>query len=66
MDLIDLALEKGLEPKRTSSHGGGKYHSACPNRKDGKDRFAIWPNEQSKNCTGRYWCRVCDAKGDAV
>ena len=66
MDLIDLALEKGLEPKKTSYHGGGEYHSACPNCRNGKDRFAIWPKEPSKSCNGRYWCRVCDIKRDAI
>ncbi|OGN56176.1 MAG: hypothetical protein A3D96_01825 [Chlamydiae bacterium RIFCSPHIGHO2_12_FULL_44_59] len=66
MNLIDLAQEKGLHPKRTSSHGGGEYHSACPNCNDGKDRFTIWPNETSKNCTGRYWCRQCEIKGDSI
>lgn len=66
MNLIDLAQEKGLEPKRTSSHGGGEYHSACPNCQEGTDRFAIWPHEPAKNCMGRYWCRICDSKGDAI
>lgn len=66
MNLIDLAQEKGLIPKRTSAHGGGEYHSACPNCNDGKDRFMMWPNEASKNCTGRYWCRICETQGDAI
>ncbi len=66
MNLITLAEMAHLKPKRTSSHGGGEYHCSCPNCKDGEDRFAIWPNEKSKNCQGRYWCRVCDVKGDAI
>lgn len=66
MNLIDLAEMAQLKPKKTSSHGGGEYHCSCPNCKDGEDRFAIWPNEKSKNCQGRYWCRVCDIKGDAI
>ena len=66
MNLIDLAEMAQLKPKKTSSHGGGEYHSSCPNCKDGQDRFAIWPNEKATNCEGRYWCRVCDVKGDAI
>lgn len=67
MDLLDLAKDKGLETKRTAAIGGGEYHCACPACGDGHDRFAIWPNEVGKNgVVGRYWCRRCDAKGDAI
>ncbi len=66
MDLIDLAYEAGLEPRRTSSHGGGEYHTGCPQCHEGDDRFMIWPNAPSTNCAGRYWCRQCNAKGDTI
>lgn len=56
MDLIKLARESGLEPKRKASTYGGEYASSCPNC-GGKDRFLIWPNQ------GRYWCRQCHQSG---
>lgn len=63
MCILSLAEDIGLNPKRTSSTNGGEYKSACPNCKDGKDRFCIWPNQDAM---GRYWCRRCDCKGDAI
>lgn len=65
MDLIELAQEIGLQPKRTSSTNGGEYASSCPDC-GGRDRFRIWPSQQAKNCTGTYWCRQCGKKGDAI
>lgn len=68
MDLIELAQEKGLQPKRTSSRGGDEYHCACPNPNcDADDNgFTIWPNAMADKCVGRYWCRKCDVKGDTI
>ena len=57
--ILDLAIERGLVPKKTSSTDGGEYHSGCP-RCGGENRFALWPAK------GRYWCRRCDAKGDEI
>lgn len=65
MKLIELAQQIDLQPKRTSSTNGGEYASSCP-ACGGRDRFRIWPNQQAKNCTGTYWCRQCDKKGDAI
>ncbi len=65
MDLINLASEIGLEPKRSASTNGSEYSSACPDC-GGNDRFRIWPNQQTKNCVGKFWCRQCDKKGDAI
>ena len=67
MDLLDLAREAGLNPKKTASTHGGEYHSACPNSScpdsGGKDRFIIWPNKPAKNCVGQYMCRQCGKNG---
>jgi hypothetical protein len=65
MNLIELAQEKGLQPRRTAATNGGEYHCSCPNC-GGKDRFAIWPNQKQDKCTGRYWCRQCQINGDAI
>lgn len=59
MDLIELAREIGLNPKRIAATGGGEYHSACP-KCGGVDRFMIWKGRE------RYWCRQCELKGDAI
>jgi len=63
MNVLDLAEELNLSPKRIASTHGGEYKSKCPNCQEGKDRFCIWPNQGT---SGRYWCRVCEAKGDAL
>jgi DNA primase len=60
MNLIDLASEIELFPKRTASTNGGEYHSACPFCRQGTDRFIIWPVQD------RYWCRTCEKKGDSI
>ena len=59
MDVLDLARELGLSPKRSSSTHGGEYKSKCPKCQEGRDRFCIWPNQEP---SGRYWCRVCEVK----
>jgi len=56
-DILTL-VPTGL--KRVSGHDGGEYAGPCPFCHDGNDRFRVWPK------TGRYWCRVCGAKGDAI
>ncbi len=60
MTLLELAQDLGLDTKKTSHCKGGEYHAACPSCGEGKDRFVIWP------ALNRYWCRRCDAKGDAI
>lgn len=59
MNLLNLIEELGLEPKKHSASQGGEYHCPCPHC-GGDDRFMLW---LGKN---RYWCRQCDAKGDAI
>lgn len=71
MDLIELANEIGVTPIRVAQTNGGEFVSSCPKCGDGgkgndSDRFHIWPNEKTKNCVGRYWCRQCEIKGDAI
>jgi len=63
MDVLDLARELSLGPKKAASTNGGEYKASCPKCKDGKDRFCIWPNQGK---SGHYWCRVCDTKGDGI
>ncbi len=57
--LLDLVREFGIELRKASSSGGGIYHSPCPGC-GGEDRLTIWIG------SGRYWCRQCDKKGDAI
>ncbi|MFQ5481024.1 MAG: primase-helicase zinc-binding domain-containing protein [Thermodesulfobacteriota bacterium] len=59
MDILSAAAECGVRPKKVT---GDEYASACP-MCGGQDRFRIWPRE-SKG--GRFWCRGCEKKGDAV
>lgn len=65
MTLIDLAQQIGLNPKKVSMTQGGEYHSACPSC-GGDDRFIIQPNKIQKNCTGYFFCRRCNSKGDII
>lgn len=61
MNLIDLALEKDLQPKWASANDGGEYHCACPEC-GGDDRFHIWPNRERPG----YWCRQCERTGGSI
>ena len=63
MNILDLAQELNLLPKRSSLTNGGEYKSKCPKCQEGTDRFCLWPNQGP---SGRYWCRVCEAKGDGI
>lgn len=57
-DLLDLAT-RDTTLRRTASTGGGEWCGPCP-RGGGHDRFHVWPEK------GRYWCRQCNKKGDAI
>ncbi len=65
MILLELARERGLEPKWAASTHGGEYHSACPEC-GGRDRFFIQPNRIMSKCVGYYCCRQCNKHGDAL
>ena len=65
MQLLFLAQEVGLQPRKKASTEGGEYYSPCP-RCGGKDRFYIQPNKKMKNCSGYYRCRQCEISGDSI
>ncbi len=48
--------------KYVAATNGGEYAGSCPFC-GGKDRFRVWPKQGE---TGRYWCRQCEASGDAI
>lgn len=60
-NVLTLA-EQDLSLKRTSMSNGGEWHSRCLGC-GGTDRFCVWP---SGGNDGRYWCRQCGRKGDAI
>jgi hypothetical protein len=72
MNVIDLVRRHGIEPRRTSSHKGGEYHSVCPDCGDSghdpktgpPDRFMVFPQENEGQ--GSYYCRKCNRGGDAI
>jgi hypothetical protein len=63
MNVLELARQKGIDPKKVASTKGGEYASPCPGC-GGDDRFRIWPEE--KNGSGSWWCRRCDKGGDGI
>lgn len=65
LNVIELAQEYGLDPKKVASTNGGEYSAPCPFPKcsGDDDSFRIWPNEGE---SGRYWCRKCENSGDAI
>lgn len=61
-DILTLFLA-GLELRRESATS---WAGACP-RCGGNDRFVVWPADAGRgNVTGRYQCRQCGIKGDAL
>lgn len=59
MNLLDLVQrESGYTFDRKTL--AGEYEGPCPFCGEGDDRFLIW------TANNRYWCRVCDSKGDAI
>lgn len=62
VDLLSLIEQRApVRFKRAASTGGGEYHGNCP-WCAGRDRFHCWPHADFP----RYWCRGCQAKGDAI
>ena len=56
-DILEL-IGRSVNLRRTATNGS-EYSGPCPFC-DGTDRFSVWPVE------GRFWCRVCDKKGDVL
>lgn len=52
--------ELSYSPRKKSAT---EHSSPCPYCQDGNDRFTVWVNVGKG---GRFWCRVCDEKGDAI
>ncbi len=63
---VDLLALIGAETplKRAASTNGGEFAGPCPGC-GGRDRFRVWPTP-TQGGNPRYWCRRCDAKGDAI
>jgi DNA primase len=59
VDLLDL-IGQDIDLTRRASTGGGEWWGPCPFCRNGSDRFHVWPER------GRWWCRQCDRKGDAL
>lgn len=62
IDLLGL-VGRDVQLKKASSIHGGEYAGPCPFC-GGSDRFRLWPAHESGR--GQFWCRQCDAKGDAI
>ena len=58
-DGLAFYRREGLVLRKAASTRGGEYAGACP-WCGGRDRFRVWAGE------GRYWCRQCERKGDAI
>ena len=61
-DIMTLLQQRGLAPRKVSTHNGGEYHSPCPGC-GGTDRFHTWPDQKEG---GTYWCRQCNKAGDLI
>jgi rubrerythrin len=59
-DLLYLFERFGVDLHKAGQH---EYCGACPFC-GGTDRFRVWPTVPGK--VGRYWCRQCEASGDAI
>jgi len=71
--ILDLVCRKvnAARVRRVSGAKGGEWHSPCPVC-GGDDRFHIWPRQdggatcQRAGVPGTFWCRKCQAAGDAI
>ena len=63
VDLLSL-IGADVRLKKVAATHGGEWAGPCPFcggvQKRDADRFHVWPAE------GRYWCRRCERKGDAI
>jgi len=64
MDDILALIGHDVTLRRVAATHGGEWAGPCPfcggHEKRDSDRFRVWPAE------GRYWCRRCGRKGDAI
>jgi DNA primase len=65
MGILEILSGYGLTPTKKAATRGGEYASGCPFCRAGEDRLRIWPS-QGRDRIGKYWCRQCGAKGDAI
>lgn len=61
--ILQLLQEKGLEPRPVRQGGVREFCCPCP-ACGGDDRFRVWPDQSDGE--GRFWCRQCGVKGDAI
>lgn len=61
MNILQIAQDYGLKPKKVASTRGGEYQSACPSCNNPK-RFKIHPNHEG----GVYHCHSCGKGGDTI
>ncbi len=59
MLITEIIQRDGFTLKREAGTNGGELAGPCPFC-GGRDRFRVWPEK------GRYWCRQCGARGDAI
>jgi len=57
--ILELLEQDGFSMKKIANTDGGEFAGSCPFC-GGRDRFRVWPGK------GKFWCRGCDAKGDAI
>lgn len=67
VDLLEL-IGRDVPLRRVAGTNGGEYIAWCPfcggQEKRDSDRFHVWPTPHEGK--PRYWCRICDRKGDAI
>lgn len=63
MNLLRFLPAEGF--KRVAGTSGGEWHGPCP-WCGGRDRFCVWPRHTSGAAGGRYACRRCERRGDAI
>lgn len=62
VDLLAL-IGADVPLKKAATTNGGEYAGPCPFC-GGRDRFRVWPTPRDGKPA--FWCRACDAKGDAI
>ncbi len=62
MKIDTLLSQDGFELKWKATTNGGEFAGPCP-WCGGTDRFCVWPEKDEH---GKYWCRGCERKGDAI